>query len=637
MRERGTHEPRRHPPQPAPRAWARARAASASTARPGSCTASSELDGRAGQRLAALDFLEERWKGVWPILYGDQLRQARLDDWIFQGLLDVEHLPAVTCDRLGRAVRYDVIVIGAGAGRADRGRAAGRGRREGHRARQGRRRDAPRRRGTIDVLGYAPGPRRAPGEAARRLLRTAPTTRTRGSAAPTRSRGGVAGSSASSSRPAAYTATAAASSENILLPTAVGARRPSRARARDDGRRATCAATARCCIVGFRALKDFHAALPRRQPVARGACRALGRSSSTSRSTAVPRPTAWASRGRFDDPERRAPLIVAELAARLRRRGARRLPRRRSGCATRTGSGASCRSGSGGRSSRSRRCRRRCPGMRVYRDAARRGCARAGGRVVLEPRSSSRANARTAASTRSSATAAAARATLPRRLGRARDRRLARAAIELDSHWRARETALGLPLRGVPGAGEPRFGPTTSTSSRWRAPASPSTRACARSTPTARACRERARRRRDARAAPRRGARSPATAISLASGHRAAELIVRRRREAAMTVTRTTSSRADARARSTTASSARSARRSARVSNVTPLFPGPKYVGPQAERFRTDEESPTPRSTTARAAASAPRSARRASTSPRSTRRPGRAARARRASRCATG
>jgi glycerol-3-phosphate dehydrogenase len=38
-------------------------------------------------------FLQERWKGVWPILYGDQLRQARLDDWIFQGLLDVDHLP----------------------------------------------------------------------------------------------------------------------------------------------------------------------------------------------------------------------------------------------------------------------------------------------------------------------------------------------------------------------------------------------------------------------------------------------------------------------------------------------------------------------------------------------------------------
>jgi len=40
-----------------------------------------------------LAFLQERWKGVHPILYGDQLRQARLDDWIFQGLLDVGHLP----------------------------------------------------------------------------------------------------------------------------------------------------------------------------------------------------------------------------------------------------------------------------------------------------------------------------------------------------------------------------------------------------------------------------------------------------------------------------------------------------------------------------------------------------------------
>jgi len=51
------------------------------------------LDGE--EAAASLrDFLQERWKGVWPILYGDQLRQARLDDWIFQGLLDVEHLPA---------------------------------------------------------------------------------------------------------------------------------------------------------------------------------------------------------------------------------------------------------------------------------------------------------------------------------------------------------------------------------------------------------------------------------------------------------------------------------------------------------------------------------------------------------------
>jgi glycerol-3-phosphate dehydrogenase len=41
---------------------------------------------------ALVGFLEERWKGTWPILYGDQLRQARLDDWIYQGVLDVGHL-----------------------------------------------------------------------------------------------------------------------------------------------------------------------------------------------------------------------------------------------------------------------------------------------------------------------------------------------------------------------------------------------------------------------------------------------------------------------------------------------------------------------------------------------------------------
>ena len=51
------------------------------------------LDG-ARANAALLAFLQERWKGVRPILFGDQLRQARLDDWIFQGLLDVQHLNA---------------------------------------------------------------------------------------------------------------------------------------------------------------------------------------------------------------------------------------------------------------------------------------------------------------------------------------------------------------------------------------------------------------------------------------------------------------------------------------------------------------------------------------------------------------
>ena len=50
-----------------------------------------------------LDFLQERWKGVQPVLYGDQVRQARLDDWIFQGILDVGHLPGDEARSSGRA------------------------------------------------------------------------------------------------------------------------------------------------------------------------------------------------------------------------------------------------------------------------------------------------------------------------------------------------------------------------------------------------------------------------------------------------------------------------------------------------------------------------------------------------------
>jgi glycerol-3-phosphate dehydrogenase len=51
-----------------------------------------QVDHRAANG-SLLAFLHERWKGVHPILYGDQVRQARLDDWIFQGLLGVQHLP----------------------------------------------------------------------------------------------------------------------------------------------------------------------------------------------------------------------------------------------------------------------------------------------------------------------------------------------------------------------------------------------------------------------------------------------------------------------------------------------------------------------------------------------------------------
>jgi glycerol-3-phosphate dehydrogenase len=49
--------------------------------------------GRSQANAALRAFAQERWKGQRPVLWGQQLRQARLDAWIFQGVLDIEHLP----------------------------------------------------------------------------------------------------------------------------------------------------------------------------------------------------------------------------------------------------------------------------------------------------------------------------------------------------------------------------------------------------------------------------------------------------------------------------------------------------------------------------------------------------------------
>lgn len=40
-----------------------------------------------------VQFLEERWKGEHPILWGDQLKEAQLDDWIYQNVFNVSALP----------------------------------------------------------------------------------------------------------------------------------------------------------------------------------------------------------------------------------------------------------------------------------------------------------------------------------------------------------------------------------------------------------------------------------------------------------------------------------------------------------------------------------------------------------------
>jgi glycerol-3-phosphate dehydrogenase len=43
--------------------------------------------------LLLRDFLQERWKGLTPILWGQQLKQECLDELIYLSLLNVDHLP----------------------------------------------------------------------------------------------------------------------------------------------------------------------------------------------------------------------------------------------------------------------------------------------------------------------------------------------------------------------------------------------------------------------------------------------------------------------------------------------------------------------------------------------------------------
>jgi glycerol-3-phosphate dehydrogenase len=50
---------------------------------------------------ALRDFLQSRWKGLLPILWGQQLRQERLDELIYLSTLNVDHLPGPRFSRLG--------------------------------------------------------------------------------------------------------------------------------------------------------------------------------------------------------------------------------------------------------------------------------------------------------------------------------------------------------------------------------------------------------------------------------------------------------------------------------------------------------------------------------------------------------
>lgn len=53
-------------------------------------TAHSPLD---NPNLLLRDFLQERWRGLTPVLWGRQLKQERLDELIYLSVMNIDHLP----------------------------------------------------------------------------------------------------------------------------------------------------------------------------------------------------------------------------------------------------------------------------------------------------------------------------------------------------------------------------------------------------------------------------------------------------------------------------------------------------------------------------------------------------------------
>ena len=210
-------------------------------------------------------FLQERWKGVWPILYGDQLRQARLDDWIFQGLLDVEHLP----DERGAGMsHHDVVVVGTGlAGLTAAVRLAESGARVlvlakgvGATHLSG---------GTIDVLGYAPERVERPADALPGFLAEhpghpyAPRRRGRDRRGDRVVQGPRRERLARPVRLHRLDRREPAAADGGRRAAALGGR------AGDDGARRPARAAGRCCVVGLPRAQGLLSGAPRRHACAR--------------------------------------------------------------------------------------------------------------------------------------------------------------------------------------------------------------------------------------------------------------------------------------------------------------------------------------------------------------------------------
>jgi len=236
---------------------------------------------------------------------------------------------------------------------------------------------------------------------------------------------------------------------NVLLPTAVGALRPS-ALVPETMAAGDAASLQRVCIVGTRSLRDFHAAL----------CAAnLRRSEIDARSVEVEIEVDRADQNalglarRFDDPAWRAGF-AARLALKLRAHESVGMPAML-GIRDPHGAWADVEQRLGRPVFEVPALPPSVPGMRLY-EILRSTLRGAGGRLVLgaEVVSCERDGSRVAlVATRSAG----------------HDARYAApwfvlatggwgsGAIELDSRWAAHERVLGLALRGLPEPGQPRF------------------------------------------------------------------------------------------------------------------------------------------------------------------------------------
>jgi glycerol-3-phosphate dehydrogenase subunit B len=344
-------------------------------------------------------------------------------------------------------LHYDTVVIGAGtAGLTAATRLAEAGARVCVLAKGvGSTHLAP---GTVDVLGYAPARVEQPGRAVRELMAARPDHPY-----------ALVGAERLEESLEWFRARAAAGpfegytyvgdlERNRLLPTAVGVLRPS---ALVPETMAAGDAADRVCVVGTRALRDFHASLCAANLLEAGVpARAVELKIELDR--ADQNALGWARR--LDDPAWRA-AFCADLSLHLRGEERVGLPAVL-GISDPHGAWQDLQQRLGRPVFEIPTLPPSVPGMRLF-EILRSALRRAGGRLVLgsEVVAAERVDGRVTA--------------VHARTAGGDMRYLASwfvlaaggftsGAIELDSHWITRERVLGLPLKGVPPAGGPRFG-----------------------------------------------------------------------------------------------------------------------------------------------------------------------------------